>query len=180
MTQTDPQELVLYGDYEVMNSVVEELLKGKTPPQIARHLDLKPSMVKGYVDRWHELAKNNPHIQGRAKEALVGADKHFSMIIKEFWDIAKDPSASTREKTTALKGAADTEKNRIQLLQNAGLLDNQEMAEKILDTERKAEAIVELLKDVASHCPDCKAKITHGLSVISGKPVGVVVEAEVI
>lgn len=172
-TADDSKELAIYGDYEVMDKVVRELVKGLTPPEIAKTLGLKPSVVRSYLDRWYEIVNDSEIIQSRGKEVIVSADKSFSMVVEELWNIANAPATSTRERTTALKGIADTEKTRVNVMATAGVLTDQGRVEDLLKAEKQIAAVKELLVELAGGCPNCKVKILQGLTRISGEAVGV-------
>ena len=55
------------------------------------------------------------------------------------------------------------------MLQKAGMLDNHEMAEKIIETEQKQEVIVGVIRDVVSSCDKCRIEVAERLSKISDK-----------
>jgi hypothetical protein len=55
------------------------------------------------------------------------------------------------------------------MLQKAGVLDNNEMAEKIIETEDKQRIVVEIIRDVVSKCTHCKPLVFSKLSDVSGQ-----------
>jgi len=55
------------------------------------------------------------------------------------------------------------------MLQKAGMLDNHEMAEKIIETEQRQEVIVGVIRDVVSGCDSCRIEVAERLSKISDK-----------
>lgn len=171
--QYNPDELNVYGDYEVMDQVVRELVKGSSPPEIARTLKMKPSVVRGYLDRWYSIVNDSELIQARGKEVIVSADRNFSMVVEDLWRIANSTNSTTREKTAALSKITEAEKTRVAVMAQAGVLDGQGKVEDLLKAEKQIKAIKELLTDVAGHCPNCKVKILQGLTRISGEPVAV-------
>ena len=70
------EELVKHLD--VMNDVVGEYLKGSDPTQISKELAIPRTRVVAYIDEWKEKTSNNTAIRARAKDALAGADAHYS------------------------------------------------------------------------------------------------------
>jgi hypothetical protein len=74
-------------------------------------------------------------------------------------------------KNAAIKLILDIESRRIDMLQKAGLLENKELADQLLETERKQEMIMNILKDIASKHPQIKNEILTRLSEVSG-PTG--------
>lgn len=166
-------DLVEY--YDNMNKVVEEMLKGHSVPQIARTLNMKRTAVTGLIDQWQSIARNTNEIQDRASDAIYGADQHYSMIIQRLWETVEqvDSLPDYRTKNAVLKSIADVEQKRIDMLQKAGLLENQDLAKQILENERKQKAIMDILREVAADCEHCRANILKKLSDINKDGVGV-------
>jgi hypothetical protein len=61
----------------------------------------------------------------------------------------------------------DIESKRIDMLQKAGLLENKELAEEMLEIERKQDILVNILRDIASEYPQVRDEIMRRLSKIS-------------
>jgi hypothetical protein len=134
-------EIEITGQFDQMNKVVEELLKGNSPSQIVRSLGLTRVQVDNYIDAWKGFVHDNDAIRARAKEALAGADEHYSLLIKEAWDVINEAGVQGElgNKNSAIKLVADIEAKRIDMLNKAGLLENDSMAAEILESERKQE-----------------------------------------
>jgi len=173
-------EIELADHYDRMNRVIEELLKGNSPTQIATLTGFKRSDVIEYIDQWKEVVRSDSGARERAKEAISGADQHYAMLIKEAWRTVEDAdqSGQLNVKATALKLIADIEGKRIGMLQEVGLLDNAELATQIADTERKQEILVKILKEVTATCPKCKLEVAKRLSQITGVVEPVVIHEE--
>jgi len=161
-----------------MNKVVEELLKGSTPTQIATLTGFKRAEVIELIDEWKDVVHNDVSLRGRAKEAISGADQHYAMLIKEAWKTVEDADQAGQlaVKSGALKLIADIETKRITMLQAVGVLENNEIASQIAETERKQEILVGILKEVTATCPKCKLDVAKRLSQITGIVEPVVVE----
>jgi hypothetical protein len=164
--------------FDRMNKVVEELLKGSTPTQIATLTGFKRAEVIELIDEWKDVVHNDVSLRGRAKEAISGADQHYAMLIKEAWKTVEDADQAGQlaVKSGALKLIADIETKRITMLQTVGVLENNEIASQIAETERKQEILVGILKEVTASCPKCKLDVAKRLSQITGIVESVVVE----
>lgn len=161
----------LADHFEQMNRVVAEFIKGNNVNQIAKSFSLKPMQVNQMLDNWRELMQGDTGITERAREALGAADQHYSMIIKEGWNTVEQADAqdSLNVKATTLKLIADVESKRIDMLQKAGVLEKNDMAENILETERKQDILISILRDVTASCPVCKQEVAKRLSQVTGK-----------
>lgn len=164
-------EIELADSFDQMNRVVEELLKGKSPSQIAKSLGITRAQTLEQIDTWRELVSGDSRIRERAKEALAGADQHYSMIIEKAWETVDqaDSNQQFNVKSSTLKMIADVEQKRIDMLQKAGLLENNELSSQLLETERKQEILVNILKEVTSDCEHCKFEVSKRLSEVTGK-----------
>jgi hypothetical protein len=152
-----------------VNKVVEEYLKGNDPTQISKELAMPRQKVVGYINEWRAMASDNAAIRARAKEALVGADTHYTKLIQKAYEVIDDATttANLGAKTSGIKLVMDLESKRIEMLQKAGLLENKELAEEMIEIERKQEVLVGILKDIASEHPEVRDKIMQRLSEIS-------------
>jgi len=175
--QTMDNELEVAGQFDQMNKVVEELLKGNSPAQIARSLSITRVQVENFIDAWKGFVHDNKAIRERAKEALAGADEHYNMLIKEAWITLNQADAqdSPNVKAQVIKLIADIEAKRIDMLNKAGVLEDTSMADQILESERKQDILVGILKDVTSSCDHCKWEVSKRLSQVTGQVEAVII-----
>ena len=161
------EDLVKHQDQ--INNVVEEYLKGNDPTQISKDLAIPRQRVVAYIDEWKVSASNNAAIRARAKEALSGADAHYSKLISRSYEVMDEASMTNNlsAKTAAIKLVMDIESKRIDMLQKAGLLENKELAEEMIEIERRQEVLVGILRDIASEHPEVRDIIMKRLSVIA-------------
>lgn len=152
-----------------VNKVVEKYLAGAEPTQISKELSLPRQKVVAYIDEWRAMAADNAAIRARAKEALVGADTHYSKLISKAYEVIDEATtiANLGAKTAGIKLVMDLEKTRIDMLQKAGLLENKELAEEMIEIERKQEVLVNILKDIATEHPEVRDKIMRRLSEVA-------------
>ena len=175
-------EKALPEHIEQVNLVAAEYLKGKSPGQISTELDLPPARVNGYIKEWKGMAVNSDAVRSRAREALAGADLHYNGLIGESYKLIDDANAaiengdiSTNQglshRAHALKMVADLEAKRMAMLQQAGLLENQELADQLLEQERQQEAIMGIITDVVGECKTCKPRVLQRMAGL-GKEAG--------
>jgi hypothetical protein len=164
--------------YDRMNKVVEELLKGNSPTQIATLTGFSRKEVIEFIDEWKSVIHNDTSLRDRAREAISGADQHYAMLIKEAWKTVEDADTQGQlnVKSGTLKLIADIETKRIGMLQSVGVLENNEIASQVAEAERKQEILVKILKEVTSSCPKCKLEVAKRLSQITGIVESVVIE----
>ena len=149
-----------------VNRVVEKYLAGTPETQISKELSLPRQKVVSYINEWRAMASDNAAIRARAKEALVGADTHYSKLIQKAYEVMDEATttADLRSKNSAIKLVMDLERTRIDMLQKAGLLENKELAEEMVEIESRQQILIQILKDVAAEHPEIRDKIMSRLS----------------
>jgi hypothetical protein len=162
-------ETELIDHLDEVNKVVAEYLKGQDPTKISKDLDMPRTRVVALINEWKVMASANEAIRARAKEALAGADAHYSKLITKSYEVIDEASMTNNlsAKTQAIKLVVDIEKSRIEMLQKAGLLENKELAEEMVEIERRQEVLVGILRDIASEHPEVRDLIMHRLSSIA-------------
>ena len=135
-------------------------------------------LFRSHIKIWKDIIHDNNGIRERAKEALAGADQHYAMLIKDAWNTANEAenSGQLNTKVAALKLIADIEAKRIEMLNKAGVLENNDVADQILESERKQEILVGILRDVTATCDHCKWEVSKRLSQVTGQVEAVVID----
>lgn len=102
-------------------------------------------------------------------------DKHFGMIVSRLWETVEqaDDTGDLKTKASTLKAIADIEKGKVETLQKAGLINDNEMAEEIVQTQERVEKVKELLREVAQKYPQTRSFIMERLSEIFDEAVPV-------
>ena len=149
-----------------VNRVASEYLKGTDTAQIAKDLDIPRTRVMALLNDWRKMAANNEAIHARAREALAGADQHYSKLIAKAYEVidSADQISDLKSKNTSIKLIADIEAKRLDMLHRAGLLDNKEVAEELARMEEKHQILINILKDIASKHPEIRNEIMSKLS----------------
>jgi hypothetical protein len=162
-------ESELIEHLDEVNKVVTEYLKGQDPTKISKELDIPRTRVVSLINEWKVMASANDAIRARAKEALAGADTHYTKLITKAYEVIDESSMTNNlsAKTQAIKLVMDIEKSRIEMLQKAGLLENKELAEEMVEIERRQEVLVEILRHIASTHPEVRDLIMRRLSQIA-------------
>jgi hypothetical protein len=150
---------------------VGEYLKGNDPTKISKQLDMPRTKVVSLIKEWQTMASDNSAIRARAKEALAAADEHYSRLISQAYEVIEEATttANLTAKTAGIKLVMDLESKRIEMLQKAGLLENKELAEEMLEIERRQDILMKILKDIAADHPEVRDKIMSRLSEASQK-----------
>ena len=166
---TTDEDLIKHLDQ--VNNVVEEYLKGNDPTKISKDLAIPRTKVVQLINEWKVMASANDAIRARAKEALAAADTHYSKLISKSYEVIDEASMTNNlsAKTTAIKLVMDIESKRIDMLQKAGLLENKELAEEMMEIENRQQVLMAILRDIASEYPQVRDEIMRRLSSVAKK-----------
>ena len=163
------KDLEVIEHLDEINKVVEEYLKGSDPTKISKDLNLPRTRVVAHLNEWKVMVSANDAIRSRAKEALAAADAHYGKLISKAYEVIDEATMNNNlgAKTAGIKLVLDIEAKRIEMLQKAGLLENKELAEEMVEIERRQEVLVNILKDIAKDHPQVRDLIMQKLSDIS-------------
>lgn len=155
---------------EEVNKVAQEYIQGNDESAIAKNLDIPRNRVVKLLNEWRGMISNNEAIRSRAREALASADQHYNKLINKAYEVIQDADQTQNlgAKTNAIKLILDIENKRIDMLQKAGLLENKELADQLLEQENKQEILVGILKDVVGNCNHCKFEVAKRLAEYGG------------
>lgn len=162
------KDIVLH--LEEVNKVAAEYIKGNDESAISKSLDIPRNRVVRLLNEWRGMISNNEAIRARAKEALAGADQHYNHLIRKAYEVIDDADQTQNlgAKTNALKLILDIENKRMDMLQKAGLLENKELADQLIEQERKQEILLGILKEVVGNCNHCKVEVAKRLAGYGG------------
>jgi hypothetical protein len=162
-------ESELIEHLDQVNQVVSEYLKGNDPTIISKELSIPRVRVVALINEWKVMASANDAIRARAREALVGADTHYTKLITKAYEVIDEATTQVNlgAKTAGIKLVLDIESRRIEMLQKAGLLENKELAEEMMEIEKKQDILVGILRDIASEHPAVRDLIMQRLSLVA-------------
>lgn len=171
-------DIDIVSHIEEVNIVAAEYIKGKDASAISKELDIPRNRVLSLLNEWRDMIANNEAVRIRAREALAGADQHYNHLIRQAYEVIEDATtmANLSAKTAAIKLVMDIESKRIDMLQKAGLLENKELADQLLEQEKKQEVLIKILREVSGECPKCRNEVARRLAEISGQSEVITVE----
>ena len=149
------------------NVVYDDFVKGNQDyTALAKKHGITRAKAIEMVREVNDYIKQSGAFKEMAKERLGEMDHHYSMLIKAGWEAVedmKDEGKKADKIPSALKAIADIEAKRQEALQKAGMYDDYEVGDMLAESERKIDAIKELLKSVITKYPETKQMILVGL-----------------
>jgi len=151
-----------------MADVGTRYLKGQSLRRISKEMELPYATTKEYIESWKTSLSHGDYAALKAQDAVFEADNHYALIKQEAWEIAEKAGndGDLKGQTGALKLAMDSETRRVDMLHKAGMLENAELAQQMLETERKQEILANIIRNIV--CPNCRAAAAKELAKFSG------------
>lgn len=154
--------------FKMQNAVVDLKLKQVSETDIAKQLKLDRASVVTMIEEWKEYVRSDKSFKEMGRERLHEMDRHYGLIISELWDShdsLKD-EGKYKEAAAAAKIISEVEAKRQDALQKAGMYDDGELTDMIIENERKTEAITVLLTEIITDHPELRDRIVTGLRKI--------------
>ena len=159
--------------FHTMEQVAEYTLKGYSATAISRELNIRRSEVLTLQEDYRTALSNDSEARDMARDYLNQMVKHYDSLIKKFYDLVDEidmlnfSHQVAAQKNAALKAVAELEAKRLDALQKAGLLDSAELGDELAEMEEKQQILIQILRD--DLCDECKPKVAHKLSRVTGK-----------
>lgn len=147
-------------------------LRGMNPTDIARRTETTRANVLTAIEDFRLVLKREASsavdLRDRMMDILFESDEAFRMVIDEAWKTseAADSAGDYRTKVAALKLVESSTKTRAELIQKAGVGQDQEIIDQINDTEERQQVLIQLLKDIRDEFPEVAEIIATRLSRI--------------
>lgn len=155
--------------FKNQNAIVDDFLKGNTNyTELAKKHRITRAEAVQMVNDWKDFVRSDKSFKEMGRERLHEMDRHYELIIKEMWENQDDlkDSGEFHKAATVLKMISETEAKRQDALQKAGMYDDGELADMIMENERKTEAISKFLTELIEEHPNLRGKIVEALRKI--------------
>lgn len=172
-------ELELADHFQQQAEVIDRMLQGRNETQISKELNIPRKVVVAHLEEWREVIKHDDSVRDMAKQHLYGMSVHYQQLIQKLYEViaetddalqtSSNPANLLAQKTSAIKQIADLEEKRIKLEREAGLLEDNALADEILENERKQELLVGFLANVSAHCSNCSTELKKFMSEFKGE-----------
>jgi hypothetical protein len=172
-------ELAPVEHYEKVNSVVDLFVKGYKPTVIAKRLGYTRKDVLEMIEDWKGVVSRDPYIKARALDTVNGAIEHYDDIKARAWDLA-DRAKNDDDRKSEIAGltlASNIEQKRFELLKAAGVMQDEDVLNKVVEIEEQKNAVINLLRTLAPKlCDKDRRLVAEELAKLSDKaeviPIG--------
>lgn len=163
-------ELDVIRYHEKMDEVVSLYARGAKPSEIIRETGVSKKDLDKMLADFRDYSLQDKALRERARETLLKTQLHYDAIVAEMYEAMQDAklSGKTREWIAANKAIADIEKQRVDFMQKAGMMVDNELSEQLIEHERKQQIMVDILQDISKKYPDVGREIQKRLSEVAG------------
>jgi hypothetical protein len=168
-------ELDIYREAEQQSKVVSLYSRGAKLSEIMRETGCTKTQVDRMLADYKEFALQDRYLREAARETLIKTREHYDDIIQQMYRAVEeaDMNGDYKAKMSGLTGIAGIEKQRVDFMQRAGMLIDNELGQQIVDAEKKHEIIIGILRDIAKKYPNIGLEISTQLSKATGIIEGV-------
>lgn len=143
--------------------------------EIIKQTGLKKSEIDEILRGFREYAKQDKVLREMSRETVLKTAYHYDQLIQKLYDavaIAND-NGDYKAEMSGIKAIADIEKQRVDFMQKAGMLADNEIGDQLIESERKQQLIIDILKDISKQYPKIGLEIQVRLKELTGVLEGV-------
>lgn len=154
--------------------VGRRFLKGQNYNIIAKEMGIQRREVIEAHENFKAMLRRESESASEVRERLLDiiyeSDEAYRMLIDEGWKTSQeaDNQGQLSNKINALKLVQSTVKIRTDMLQEAGISQDNEIIEELNAAKEKQDILVGILRDIKDEYPEIAAKIAKRLSRVSG------------
>lgn len=142
---------------------------------IIKQTGLKKSQIEEILRSYKKYAMQDKVLREMSRETVIKTKLHYDQLIQKMYDavnVAND-CGDYKSEMQGLKAIADIEKQRVDFMQKAGMLADNEIGDQIVESERKQQVIIDILKDISKQYPKIGLEIQERLKEVTGVLEGV-------
>lgn len=160
-------------------SIIELWQQGHSPTQISKKTNVPRKEVQELINRFQVALRDDSESRDVARDLLNRMVNHYDRLIKESYDLFMElrdqPTTvqSARAMDGILNSIANFEKNRVDVVQKAGLIDAHDLGDEVARMEEEKAIILDILRN--GLCEKCRPDVMRKIGEMSGRAEVVVV-----
>jgi hypothetical protein len=168
-------ELELIRRAEVESEVVALYASTYSVSDIIKKTGLRKSEVDEILKSFKVYAMQDKVLREMSRETVLKTRQHYDQLIQKLYDAitVANESGDYKAEMTGLKMVADVEKQRVDFMQKAGMLADNEIGDQIIESERKQKVIIDILRDISKKYPKIGLEIQSQLKEVTGVLEGI-------
>lgn len=144
-------------------------------PRIVKETGMVKRQIEEILAGYRQYSMQDKVLREMSRETILRTRQHYDDLISQMYaavEVAEN-EGDYKVQMQGLKSIADIEKQRVDFMQKAGMLADDELGEQIVEAERKQAILVDILKDVMKNYPKVGLEIQQRLKEVTGTLEGV-------
>lgn len=168
-------ELELLRQAEIEAKVISLYAKTKTLPEIMKETGLKKSEVEFILASYRKYAMQDKVLREMSRETVLKTRQHYDDLISQMYDAIDlaDGEGDYKTKMQGITAIANIEKQRVDFMQKAGMLADNEIGDQLIESERKQQIIIDILREMSRKYPKIGLEFQSRLKEVTGVLEGV-------
>src|ERR1044072_7087418 len=143
--------------------------------QIVKETGVTKKEVEFVLQEYRKYAMQDKMLREMSRETVLKTRQHYDDLIQQLYGAVEMANAAGDYKAemSGIKAIADIEKQRVDFMQKAGMLADNELGDQLMEAERKHEIIMRVLKDLMRKYPSVGVEFQEMLREATGTLEGV-------
>lgn len=143
--------------------------------QIVKETGLTKKQVDDLLAEFKQYAMQDKVLREMSRETVLKTRQHYDDLIQQLYSAVAyaDDAGDYKAQMQGIKAIADIEKQRVDFMQKAGMLADNELGEQLMEAEHKHEIIIGILRLISKKYPDIGLEIQGMLKEATGVLEGV-------
>ena len=146
--------------------------------EIIKQTGLKKVQVEEILKGFKDYAMQDKVLREMSRETVIKTKLHYDDLIQKMYETVElaDAEGDYNAKMKGIKAIADIEKQRVDFMQKAGMLADNEIGDQLVESERKQQIIIDILRELSKKYPKIGLEFQERLKEVTGVVEGVPVE----
>jgi deoxyhypusine synthase len=168
-------ELDIIRRAEKEDQVVSLYARATPISDIVKKTGLRVEEIEHILQEYRKYTMQDKVLREMSRETILKTRKHYDDLINQMYDIvelARDEN-DNKMRLSAINSIVATEKQRVDFMQKAGMIADNEIGDQLIESERKQRIIIDILRDISKKYPKIGLEIQNSLKELTGVMEGV-------
>lgn len=168
-------ELDIMRQAEQQDKVVSLYARATPISQIMKLTGLKKTEVEFILIEYRKYAMQDKVLREMSRETVLKTRQHYDDLIVQLYEVIDlaDSEGDYKTKMQAVTAIANIEKQRVDFMQKAGMLADNEIGDQLVESERKQQIIIDIIRELSRKYPKIGLEFQERLKEVTGVIEGV-------
>ena len=168
-------ELDIMRQAEQQDKVVSLYARATPISQIMKQTGLKKAEVEFILIEYRKYTMQDKVLREMSRETVLKTRQHYDDLIAQLYEVIDlaDSEGDYKTKMQAITAIANIEKQRVDFMQKAGMLADNEIGDQLVESERKQQIIIDIIRELSKKYPKIGLEFQERLKEVTGVVEGV-------